>query len=140
MIASAKTGADGGFNLKIKAAIWSLKNQVVLSPIGGKGHDATVEITKQNKYSVMGMEWSGQTGDFLAKGAGRAERFRPPFGRFANASDQGRLLHKAGAASEDYADVVLDLTQLESTVEYFTALVGLDDFARFDLCVIGRKR
>ena len=50
MIASAKTGADGGFNLKINSRNLELgKNQVVLSPIGGKGHDATVEITKQNK-------------------------------------------------------------------------------------------
>ena len=29
---------------------------------------------------------------------------------------------KPGAASEDYADVVLDLTQLESTVEYLSLI------------------
>ena len=138
MIASAKTGADGGFNLKIKSRNLELgKNQVVLSPIGGKGHDATVEITKQNKYSVMGMEWSGQTGDFLAKGAGVQSVFdRLSVGSQMHQTKDGFCI-KPGAASEDYADVVLDLTQLESTVEYFTALVGLDDFARFDLVSSG---
>ena len=85
----------------------------------------------------MGMEWSDQTGDFLAKGAGVQSVFdRLSVGSQMHQTKDGFCI-KPGAASEDYADVVLDLTQLESTVEYFTALVGLDDFARFDLVSSG---
>lgn len=133
LLGTCRLDENGGFSAKIKSKNLELgKNVLTLSSLDGKSQKVTIEITKKNKYSIMNMDWKSQTGVFMAKGTSVQSIFdRLSIGSQMHQTDQGFCI-KPGAGGEDYADVVVELGQLDSTVEFFTALVGIDDFALFD--------
>lgn len=80
----------------------------------------------------MDAEWKSHTGVFLSKGAGvQSICSTLTIGSQVHQTNDGFCI-KPDDGSDGCADVVVDLTSLGNKVEYFTSLVGLDDFAYFD--------
>ena len=127
------TVKDGGFAAKIKGKdLYPGKNIIRFEAVSGKSNPVEVVITKENKYSVAALEWKSHTGVFLSKGAGVQSICNTlTIGSQAHQTNDGFCI-KPDDGSDGCADVVIDLAALDNKVEYFTSLVGLDDFAYFD--------
>ena len=124
---------DGSFAMKIKGKdLYPGKNVIEFQAVGGKNSPIKLVITKESKYSVMDAEWKSHTGVFLSKGAGvQSICSTLTIGSQVHQTNDGFCI-KPDDGSDGCADVVVDLTSLGNKVEYFTSLVGLDDFAYFD--------
>ena len=124
---------DGSFAMKIKSKdLYPGKNVIEFQAVGGKNAPIKLVITKESKYSVMDAEWKSHTGVFLSKGAGvQSICSTLTIGSQVHQTNDGFCI-KPDDGSDGCADVVVDLTSLGNKVEYFTSLVGLDDFAYFD--------
>ena len=132
-IGTAEVQSDGTFTLTVKARNLELgRNTLTISPLNAEGKSAETVVVKENKINVVSVPWDSTAGDIITKGGSLTSRCdKLSIGSQVHQTNNGFCV-KPGETEEDYADVVIDLTTLGSKMEYFHALVGLDDFAPLD--------
>lgn len=132
---TTKVQGDGSFTYTVKGRSLEIgKNTLSFVPVSKPNNTTEIEIIKENKVSVVNLDFKDQTGELVTKGGSVSSRCtKLSIGSQVHQTNNGFCV-KPGESKEDYdyADVVLDLEAIGTKVEYFSALVGLDDFALLD--------